>query len=410
MANDVLIIGWDDGLVAAGLRLGLAPVVVVRQAQMRQRQVPASVTVLRVEDTARLESVLGALRRNGLSDRPYLAVHTNSERGMAISAALGSLFEVPSISWSTALAFRDKVIQKKLVGAAGCRTARFGVVEEGEEPIAVAGPLTYPLVVKPIAGVAVEFTRVVRSPAALERAFEQLRKSRGSGHAYLLEEYVPGAEWHVDGVISNGEIAFLSTGRYDSPCIDFPRRGVMREFLFDPDRDRDAFGRARSLAARAIPALGLADGVFHLEAFDDGEDDELVFGECGARIGGGLLRRGIELKHGIDLATASMQIACGMAPTVAGCGAGDERELGIAYLMSPAGRLLSWPSREEMLAQPGVEDALLDARAGMRVRRRPRSGRDRLAEVLLAAGAREELIAELKGMEDWFRQGSRVAA
>lgn len=407
MAGDVLIVGWDDGLVAAGLRLGLTPVVVARQAQLRGREAPEGTAVIRVEDTARLESVLGALRRNDLSERPYLAIHSNSERGMAISAALGSLLRKPSISWSTALAFRDKAIQKGLVGTAGCRTARFGLVEGGGDPLDAAAGLAYPLVLKPVAGVAVEFTHVVRSRAALERVFERLRRSRGDGHAYLLEEYVLGAEWHIDGVVSSGEIAFLSAGRYGSPCIDFPRRGVMREFLFDPARDSVAFLRARSLATRALPALGLTDGVFHMEAFDDGEDEELVFGECGARIGGGLLRRGVELKHGVDLATASMQIACGMAPTAAG--AGDEREVGIAYLMSPAGRLVSWPSREEMLAQPGVEGALLDARAGMRVRRRPRSGRDRLAEVLVATTAREELIARLEQMEDWFRERSRVA-
>jgi biotin carboxylase len=402
-ADRVLIVGWDAAIVDACLKRDLLPVVVGRAEQLRGIEPPEGASIVQVSNTSHLESVVGVLARNELADEPFLAVHSNSERGMVIAAALGRFLGVRAIGWRTAIACRDKAVQKRLVNLAGVRSARFRVLEPGDDPVRRAQGLGYPLVLKPVAGVAVEHTSIVPDEATLLTTLERLAERRGDGHAYLLEELVLGDEWHIDGAVSGGRLAFISVGRYVDPCIEFPRRGVMREFMLDPRRDGAAHRRARALLERAIPALGLRDSVFHLEAFDPDGEGDLVFGECAARIGGGLLRRGVEEKRGVDLAALSLEVACGfeldsLRPQGDGC-----REAGIAYLTGPPGRLLSWPSRDTLLSRPGVADALVSARAGTEVRPLPDSTRERLAEVLVVAESRERLMAGLIGTEKWFR-------
>jgi biotin carboxylase len=402
-ADRVLVVGWAAAIADACLERGLHPVLVARAEQLKEVEPPQGASIVEVSDTAHLESVVGALVRNGLADESYLAVHSNSERGMVVSAALGRFLGARAIGWRTAIACRDKTVQKQLVNAAGVRSAHFRVLEPGDDPAARARELAYPLVLKPVAGVAVEHTSVVADEAALLAALQRLAERRGDGHAYLLEEFVAGDEWHVDGAVSGGRLTFVSVGRYADPCIEFPRRGIMREFIFDPKRDEPAYRRAGALLERVLPALGLRDGVFHLEAFDPDGEGDLVFGECAARTGGGLLRRGVEEKHGVNLAALSLEVACGLELDSLRRQGNGCREAGIAYLTGPPGRLRSWPSREAILSRPGVADALVSAHEGMEVRPLPRSTRERQAEVLILADDRERLMRSLIGTEEWFR-------
>jgi formate-dependent phosphoribosylglycinamide formyltransferase (GAR transformylase) len=64
--------------------------------------------------------------------------------------------------------------------------------------------------------------------------------------------------------------------------------------LLEPSGHADLYAQAQDLVSRALAALGHTNGVFHLEAFRQG--DRLVFSECAGRTSGGMVREKLQEK------------------------------------------------------------------------------------------------------------------
>ena len=354
-----------------------------------------------VEDSRDLESVVLGLYRAGLDPAGFDAIYSTDEGGVFTAAALGSAFAVPSIPVPVAALFRDKTLAKATLRKAGIDTADFITIEDLH---AVAEDYSMPFakaVLKPVAGGATLNATAVRSDAELQAAVVRSREDRRT-RAFILEEFISGDEWHVDGFVFEGKLEFISVGGYRKTCLDtISSNEWLHTFVFDPKTDADVYGRVTPLAEQILQTLGLISGVFHMELFHDPQTDRLVFGECAARRGGGLIEEEVFHHFGVSLAAAAVQCAVGTKPefTV------ELRPgtVGQTYLPYTPGILLGTPSAEELTALPNVEFALIEWPVGFNMNP-VNSTIMKIGGVLLAADSREELFRRADEVVAWFAE------
>ena len=401
----VLVIGTDRYALEACVRRDLDAVVVVGAAHWDNGliEIPESLRVVRVDNQLDPEHIVTALHRHGLADVGWDAVHTGDENALVAAALLAKHLGCPTIGASTAAHFRDKSVQKRAIAAAGLRTARTTLVEDVYDVSAIT-ELPYPrAVLKPVAGAATERTVALSDVARLHAVSRQYAAARIPERTFLLEEFSPGDEWVVDGVLFEGEVLFCAVSRYGVPCLTTITENLpLSQRRFDPDRDAWAYDAAVPFATAALEALGLRRGVFHMELFHDKESGDLIFGECAARRGGALTHEEIQAKFGVHLGDCAVMCSLDRRPEI------DVKlrpeVVGGGYLTGPPGVLVRCPIAAELRELPGVEFARIEQPYGIRVADGLAGTDQRLGQVLVSAASAEELDARLATVRAWFTE------
>jgi hypothetical protein len=125
-----------------------------------------------------------------------------------------------------------------------------------------------------------------------------------------VETFIRGAQYHVDGLVIEGELVFCWPSRYLGDCLSFAQGGISASWLLSPGNP--LLDRLRGAAQEIIDILPTPPSTsFHLELFHT-DQDELVFCEIASRTGGGLIARMIELAFGININKAFIQAQAGL--------------------------------------------------------------------------------------------------
>jgi hypothetical protein len=368
--------------------------------------VPSGKPQVFVENSVDVESVLLGLYRAGVDPADFDAIYSTDEGGVVAAAALGKMFDVPSIPPDVAALFRDKSLAKATLRAAGVDTAQFVVIDDlCDVPEDFSVPFEK-AVLKPVAGGATYYASIIESRADMRAAVERARDRRRF-RTFILEEFVPGQEWHADGVVFGGELQFVSVGGYRKSCLNtISSNEWMRTYVFDPVADAEVYERVTPFAERVLRTLGLADGVFHMELFHDADLDRLVFGECAARRGGVFIEEEVSRKFGVSLAEAAVQCALGVRPVL-------EPEVrpgvvGSVFLPYSPGVLVATPSAEDLVSLPNVEHATVEWPVGFSMSPAT-STIMKVGQAMLVCDSREELFERSEEVINWFAERSLVA-
>jgi hypothetical protein len=161
--------------------------------------------VVVVPDPERLDDVVSGLLRASIEVREFDCVCSANETGMVPAAILAAAYGRAGLPVATAVALRDKVIQKRRIRAAGI-------------PVA--------------------------------------------------ERVTTGSELHVDGVVRHGTVLFLVASRYLRNVVEIHTGGLVGSVTVDPDSHPRLYSQVHDLTSTALRAIGYTDGVFHLEAFE----------------------------------------------------------------------------------------------------------------------------------------------
>lgn len=116
---------------------------------------------------------------------------------------------------------------------------------------------------------------------------------------FLLEQFIPGAVCHVDGIVSEKEVVFAVPHRYGAPPMNVAHEGGVFVTRTLP-RGSEESAELLALNERLMKALGMVRGATHTE-FIRGEDGVLYFLETAARVGGANIDRLVKAATGIDL-------------------------------------------------------------------------------------------------------------
>ncbi|GAA1348164.1 hypothetical protein [Falsarthrobacter nasiphocae] len=339
-----------------------------------------------VDSPIKLEQALGAVEQICASGVRISAVLTTSEDAVVTAATLNLLLGLNGPNPSDVAKFRDKLVQKHLVRGVGVPAADIAAIHDVRDGLP---DLQMPVVVKPRFGAGTSLTALVTSIDD----FEQFKAALpgNAPRSFVAESVAVGDEYILDGVIHQGRIVFASVARYVSAPLDVVTTGNPC-CIVSAEEHTAVAQRIRALGEVAIAALGAPDGVFHLEAFDDGKRAQ--FSECALRRGGGMQQELVLAKHGVDLADAALAIALGEPLDIVPRPSGDV----IASIAIPKadGTILALPDAEDIMRQTGVIDAVVELPVGTQMRARQASTVERLGQILAQGDTEEQALSRVR--------------
>jgi biotin carboxylase len=376
-----------DFLVAAG-RLGLDLVVGSDGALPLDRRL-----VVRVDPGDLQASVDRLVARSGPVDA-VVAVDTPM---LVLAAAVAARMGLPHNPVEAVLASTDKATQRRRWAAAGVAQPAFRVVPADATEGALndaAARVGFPCVVKAVSlsgsqGVLRADDRA-GAVAAAERIGQILKVAgRPADEPLLVEQYVPGWELSIDGLVTGGELTV--TAIFDKP--DTPHGPTFEEtVLVTPSRlPQPILSASLRAAERAASALGLRCGPIHAELRLDARaaDQRPTMLELAARSIGGLCSRALRFLDGVSLEQLVLTNALGRRVTPHRLA----RPAGVLMLpVERAGVLQAVHGKTDAAAVPGITGLSITTPVGQTVQPLPEG--DRYLGFLFAEGATHREVEE----------------
>jgi biotin carboxylase len=301
------------------------------------------------------------------AERPLAAVVGVDDVTAPVAAAIAERLHLRASAPAAVDATRDKYQMRQCLAAAGVPVPRFRRIALDEVPVRASRGVEYPCVLKPLALSASRGVIRANNADQFIAAFERIRALlqrhdvtvNGDAARYVLaEEYVPGLEVALEGLLTAGELHTLAL--FDKPD---PLEGPFFEetIYVTPSRLPPAVQDAlRAAAAAACGALGLTEGPVHAELRLN--DDGAWVLEVAARSIGGLCSRTLRFGTGMTLEEIILRHALGWP--IASLER-ERRAAGVMMIPIPrAGRLDGVRGVDDAKAVPGVEDVVVSAHTG----------------------------------------------
>ncbi|MFF8940353.1 ATP-grasp domain-containing protein [Streptomyces paradoxus] len=331
--------------------------------------------------------------RNLAGDDPVDVVFGVREIAQQAVAETAQALGLPGNPPEAISRIRTKDACRRALAAAGFRQPAVALCSAEDEAREFLARTTGPWVVKPRDGSDSEGVRKVTASEELVPAIAGLPEPR---FPFLVEEFVEGDEYSVEGVFLDGRPQVLAVTQKEKLA---PPHFVEIGHVLPAPLDPAAREEIEQTVRAALTALGLRFGLFHVELWRTREG--VVLGEVHSRIGGGWIHRMLtHTRPGIELYGLVYDDMAGRAaaPAAGPVGAAASR-----YFSPPPGRLVSVEGWESVRDHPSVLHADLLVSPGDLIHPY-RSGEDRVGVVVVGADTPEAartLAAELAGSLRW---------
>jgi len=252
----------------------------------------------------------------------------------------------------------NKLLTREHFRAGGLRVPEFRICSSATPPDGIR----YPCVLKPLDASASRGVIRANNAEEFRQAAERIARMHITMQAgdILVEDYIPGREFALEGVVTAGKLQTLAL--FDKPD---PLEGPYFEetIYVTPSRETSEIqAQMRDAAQAAVGALGLTDGPVHAEMRVNGLGVWML--EVAARPIGGLCARVLRfndgslerllLRHAVGEDVSGFQLAPGAH--------------GVMMIPIPhAGVYRGVVGLEEARRVPGVEDIIITAKEGQQV-------------------------------------------
>ncbi|HYK10116.1 MAG TPA: ATP-grasp domain-containing protein [Gemmatimonadales bacterium] len=356
-----------SAFIAAARRIDLDLTVASDFPSTFETAQPASLVTFDFADPARATDQARAFHAR----YPVSAVVGMDDDTAVLAATIAPALGLEANPVAATEAARDKHRQRELFAAAGVPIPAFSLHKLSDDPEAIAGLVPYPCVLKPLRLAASRGVIRADNPEQFMAARARLAAILAQPDAaacgepskrYLVEEFIPGVEVAVEGLVEKGRLHVLAI--FDKPDpLDGP---YFEESIYvTPTRlSADVRTAIEDCTARAARALGIERGPVHAEVRWNTRGAWLI--EIAARPIGGrcsaVLRFGPELmsleelllRRALDLPAASLER--------------EQTASGVMMIPVPgAGTLKVVRGREEAAQVPGVTEVVITAHPGERL-------------------------------------------
>lgn len=281
-------------------------------------------------------------------EHPINVILSVDDSASELAAHASVALDLPYNSPQAAEAARDKLLMRRLMLAGGAPCPVFRDFLLSDDPAWIATQVSYPCVLKPLR---LSGSRgVIRADNVTEfiAAFNRLKRlllSEGYGEhetAFLVEDFIPGFEVALEGLLTHGELKVLTL--FDKPDpLDGP---FFEETIYTtpsrlPEATQQAIAHSVAVAAAS---LGLREGPVHAELRVNEQGPWML--ELANRSIGGLCSTILEFGSGMCLEELILRHAIGEEI------AAIERERHAAGVM-----MIPIPAAGMLRAVHGVEEA-----------------------------------------------------
>jgi biotin carboxylase len=292
-----------------------------------------------------------------VGDRPALLASIASQR-------LGLHFHSPE----AVEAARNKHTARERFRSAGMLVPGYTRVLVASDPVELAARVSYPCVLKPLGLSASRGVIRADDPTEFIAAFKriraildtaEIRRLHDAADQYIqIEDFIPGREYALEGLVTNGRLQVLAL--FDKPD---PLDGPYFEetiYVTPPRAPAEVQRVIVGTAQRAVDALGLNHGPVHAEMRVNQQGVWML--EVAPRPIGGLCARCLQFDDGVPLEELLLRHAIG-------------EDVSSARLARPASgvMMIPIPSRgvyvrttgeQEAAAVPGIEAVMITAKEG----------------------------------------------
>lgn len=293
------------------------------------------------------------------------------DRTALVAAAIATKLKLNGNPVHAAIAASDKYLQRQLLAKATVPIPRFVLRELDEDPATIAKSIAYPCVLKPVRLSASRGVIRADNPQSFASAHARLRAILADpetaaacgdrARQYLIEEFIPGYEVAVEGLVVNRRLHVLAV--FDKPDpLDGP---FFEETIYvTPSQVPSGLQKAiTDCADRAVRALGITEGAIHAELRYNERGPWLI--ELAARPIGGRCSAVLRFGTGVTLEEIIVRHALGMPiPSLQR----ERQAAGVMMIPIPgAGTLQEVRGVAQAKGVPLVEDVQITAHPGERL-------------------------------------------
>ena len=293
------------------------------------------------------------------------------DRTALVAAAIATKLKLNGNPVHAAIAASDKYLQRQLLAKATVPIPRFVLRELDEDPATIAKSIAYPCVLKPVRLSASRGVIRADNPQSFASAHARLRAILADpetaaacgdrARQYLIEEFIPGYEVAVEGLVVNRRLHVLAI--FDKPDpLDGP---FFEETIYvTPSQVPTGLQKAiTDCADRAVRALGIIEGAIHAELRYNERGPWLI--ELAARPIGGRCSAVLRFGTGVTLEEIIVRHALGMPiPSLQR----ERQAAGVMMIPIPgAGTLQEVRGVAQAKGVPLVEDVQITAHPGERL-------------------------------------------
>ena len=375
----------------AASRLGVDVTVASDLPSSLESLQPDKLTTLDLGDLDRAASQAAEFTKT----HPITAVFGVNDKTSVAAARIAQELGLNHLGLRAAELAANKHLQREALKAAGVRIPQFSLHHLSDLEIETS--VEFPLVVKPVS---LSASRgVIRANnegefrAAIKRLGSIIEDSEldcGTGDgAFLVESYIPGVEFALEGIVVNQELHTLAI--FDKPD---PLEGpYFAETIYvTPSRaGSDVIASLKACAADAVSALGIDRGPVHIELRFNEQGAWLV--ELAARPIGGKCGRVLEFENGETLEDLVLRHALGSDHEVPALKTGAS-----GVMMLPAldqGTLREVTGVEEACKTKNITDVLITGYPGQKLLPLP-EGSQYLGFLFARAGAPADVEIALR--------------
>ena len=214
-----------------------------------------------------------------------------------IAALVREHVRMPGMGITATAFYRDKLAMRTAAREKGFAVPDFTRVVNYDELREFMSRVPSPWLLKPRTSASALGIRKIHEPEQLWRALDDLGDRQSH---FVLERFVPGDIYHVDSVVSEGEVVFSAVHKYGKPPMQVMHEGGVFTTR-TLERGSREWKALTELNEKLAPGLGLVRGVTHGEYIRAHEDGKFYFLEIAARVGGAFIVDLVQAATGLNL-------------------------------------------------------------------------------------------------------------
>ncbi len=213
------------------------------------------------------------------------------------AAHLREHLRLPGMGDSTARHFRDKLAMRTAARNGGLNIPEFTGVFNYDRLREFMARVPPPWLLKPRSEASSMGIKKIEHPDELWPLLDSLGDQQSF---FVLEQYVPGDVFHVDGLVNDGKVLFSVAHKYGQPPMNVYQGGgvfITRTL----DRASAEAQALLTLNTQVLSALGMVRGATHSEYIKAHSDGRQYFLENAARVGGANIAEAVQFAAGLNL-------------------------------------------------------------------------------------------------------------
>ncbi|MFJ9772637.1 acetyl-CoA carboxylase biotin carboxylase subunit family protein [Kitasatospora sp. NPDC101157] len=328
-----------------------------------------------------------------------------SEYDLMRAARLREHLGLPGQTVESALAFRDKLVMKQRLAEHRVPVAAFGILDFATDLLEFTERHGFPVVVKPRSASGSRGVRVLADEEELRTWLAGDFTGLPQPGSWMVEEFVDGAMFHVDGLLRQGEAEICWPSETTS-CLGFHQGAAIVSHQLDAGDPRTE--PLRRLTRDTLAALPHPDVMaFHAELWQR-RDGTLLVNEIAGRIGGGPIQKAVA--SGFGCALKERLVRAELRPdTLAPAGdlanAVPAPYAGYVILPTPIGTVAALPPQpfDRPWATAKLKAAVGGSFSGAV------SSVDEIGSCVVTGADGGQVRERLDEFVDWFAEGFRVS-